>query len=73
LISEQPARIEDEKRRFRRAIEIEGGPRPVMSYAARVFISSPKRKQGACWKLPIPVSVRTSIVSKLSIELAFMY
>jgi hypothetical protein len=30
--------------RFRRTIEIEGGPRLVMSYDARVFISSPQEK-----------------------------
>ena len=50
LISEQPACIRaarpyrGRKTRFPRAIEIEGGPRRVMSYDACVFISSPQQK-----------------------------
>jgi hypothetical protein len=56
LISEQPA-LEDGKR-VRRAIEIEGGPRLVMSYAARVFISSPQEKARRLLDAAEPVSAR---------------
>jgi hypothetical protein len=38
------ARHTERQAQFSRAIEIEGGPRLVMSYNARVFISSPQEK-----------------------------
>jgi hypothetical protein len=52
------ARPRGRKARFRRAIEIEGGPRLVMSYAARVFISSPQEKARRLLDAAEPVSAR---------------
>jgi hypothetical protein len=65
LISERPARIEDDNRGF---AALSRSRALVMSYAARVFISSPKQKQGAYLTLPRSENARPSIVSKLSIR-----